>query len=530
MYSIAIKNGLVIDGTGAAPFRANVYISGETVAKISSEDLPAEQVINAEGLAVAPGFIDIHTHSDGAPYITPAYETCLHQGVTLNIAGNCGTSLFPHKAERHDLTARDQTQRRYSRTLTGDMYKAMTGKEHAAEIDGKIAVNSGVLVGHDALRYLAMADPFAVEPTEEELREMCEALDKELSEGAFGLSFGLPYVPCSKCKTEELVTLSKVAAKHGVPVTVHMRSESKKIREALAEVKRIGLESGAHMHISHFKWMYPGENDHAEELLAIADQMRKDGVNLTMDAYPYTATSTGLTACFPGWANHGENDETLAFYTDEETWAKMLPEVTANLAFRGGPDKVMVAYTHGNVPECEGKTVAQCAKILKKSPEEALREIMIRSRVSVQGVFFAMREEDVYTMARREDVAVISDGYAMNFISEPLAGFPHPRACNTFAHFLRMNREQKLLPIEKAVRKMTSLPAEILSIDRRGVLKEGYFADVTVFDPETAGDTGTYTNPGSRAEGIHTVLVNGTVAWKDGNPTGSRSGHGLLRK
>lgn len=527
MFDYAIKNGLIVDGTGAAPYQATLYIEGEKIAKISKDDsLAAKTVIDASGLAVAPGFIDMHTHSDVSPYCAPDFETALTQGITFHLAGNCGGSMIPEAAgEKHGSRGRSTAKSRFG--IEDIEYRATDFASYRDEInENGIAINFSTLIGHGRLRGQVMAESTAVIPTEEEMQGMEKLLDTQLSQGALGLSFGLTYIPGTFSKTEELIRLAKVVAKHNALISVHMRSEGAAIFEALDEMGRVSVESGAHVHISHFKLMLPPQWGKADELLAKFDEWCAKGAKFTADAYPYLASSTGARSLMPLELKKSTK-MSMEVLGDDEKFETIREHLINKIASYGGPDRINLCPTNGKCPEALGKNIAEIAALYGVAPEEAYRKVMYETGFACNSIFHAMCEEDTLKIAKRMDVAVISDGFGYNNITVGPNGMPHPRSAGSHSRFLRLAREKKLMPLEKAIYKMTALPASIMQIANRGVLAEGNWADVTVFDPENITDCATFEQPALPAKGVHYVFVNGTKAFENGKTTGSRTGRVL---
>ncbi len=526
MYQLRIVNGILIDGSGKAPVRANLYIDGDRIARISPALYPAKKEIDAAGRTVAPGFIDIHTHSDMSPYCAPGFESYIHQGVTTTISGNCGGSFVPHKPENHEKKVRNGAGSRFKGRELPPVSATDTAS-YLKEVTGICANNNGMLIGHGALREMCMADSKAELPTPEELEAMKALLRRELEAGAFGLSMGLIYVPGVYSKTEELIELAKVAAEYDAIVPIHMRSEADHVFEAVEEVGRIGRESGAHVHISHFKIMSKLHWGKADQLLAQVEALQREGVKIDFDQYPYLASATPLSSCLPSWVRKLDHEGQLALLGDPARYAEAIPGIEADAHYVIGPQNILVANTCGKATQYDGKFLTEVAADMGTEPIEAYRRLMIMTDISARGVYFSMNREDALKIARRTDVSVISDSSAMDMITGEIAGVPHPRTANSFVRFLRINREEKLMPLETAVYKMTGLPAAQMQIPERGLLKEGYFADVTIIDPETVADNGTFTEPCKVATGIDKVLLNGELVWADGKPTGVRSGRGI---
>ena len=528
MFSYALVNGTLLDGSGAAPVRANLYVKGDRIARITGELLPAETVLDVSGLAVAPGFIDVHTHSDLSPYCAPGFESYIHQGVTTCLSGNCGSSFLPHRPR--DRAARIAARARGSfRPEWIPEIRATDTAGWLEEVTGRCANNIGTFVGHGALRESCMADPLATRPTAGELADMQALLRRELESGAFGLSLGLIYVPGMYSETEELIELAKVAAEYGAAVPIHMRSEAGQIFEAVREVGRIGRESGAHVHISHFKIMCADLWGASDRLLAEADELIRQGVELDFDQYPYLASGTPLATCLPPWSRRLDHEELLALLQDPDRYAELAKEIRSDAHFVIGADRILVSSTCGRCPQYDGRFLSEISDDMGVTPLEGYRRLMLETDCAAWSCYFTMDRRDALRIAARTDVAVVSDSTAVDMLSRGMVGVPHPRGFNSFVRFLRINREEGLMPLETAIHKMTGLPAAQMRIAGRGELREGYYADLTVFDPRTVADNGTFQNPGVAATGIDRVMLNGEWVWADGRPTGARPGRGIRR-
>lgn len=526
-----IKGATVIDGTGRAPFLADVYVSGDRVAYVGNDIYSTTTQIDARGFVLAPGFMDLHTHSDVSPYCAPGFESALTQGVTFHLAGNCGSSLVPHRKEAHDASGTSMSRQKFPKMLTGTGYGAHNVAEYLQEVRSiSPSINFGTLTGHGTLRSYIMENPSSAEPTEEELQKMEGLLREQLRAGSFGMSLGLVYMPGRYAKSEELIRLARVVAEEDALVTVHMRSEADGVFDAVNEIRHIARESGARFHISHFKLMYARQWGKADRLLNVLDEMKAEGIRVSCDQYPYCSSSTGFISLLPLWAKSEGNLQTLANLRDDNTFAKMLPEISAALERRGGPDCHVAAYTCGGMPECDGMTLSEAAEFMGVSPEEAYRRILIASRCNASGIYHAMAEEDVIKIASRMDIAVASDGFGYDILSIGAMGKPHPRSAGTFARFLRMAREKKLMPIEKAIYKMTGLPATILQMKDRGIICPGAYADLVLFDADRISDRATFTAPDRPAVGIEKVFVNGKQVLEDGKPIVRGCGMVLARQ
>ena len=527
MFDHALIHGIVIDGSGDRPRRANVYISGGRVARVCESILPAAEVFDASEHIICPGFIDIHTHSDLTPYGAPQFESYVHQGVTTCLCGNCGTSFVPHSPPEHEPKLEQAARTHFPGGLS--WAQAMDTAAYLEEITGRCANNVGTFVGHGALRNMCMENPRADAPTPDELVRMQALLRRELEAGAFGLSLGLIYVPGIYAGTEELIALARIAAEYGAVVPIHMRSEAAHVFKAVREVGRIGLESGAHVHISHFKIMDSGLWGQADALLALADDFIARGVRLDFDQYPYLASATPLSSCLPGHFLRLSHEAQRQVLADPKQYRQLVPEIESDPHFSIGADRVLVTSTSGFAPAWDGRFLSDIAEELDVAPVEAYRRVMLASDLTASGCYFTMHRPDALRIAMRDDVSVVSDSTAVDMFSHGMVGVPHPRTSGAFVRFLRMNRKLGLMPLEKAVHKMTGLPAHQMNIAGRGLLREGFRADVVVFDPQTVSDCGTYADPAQTAVGIDRVMLNGAWIRIGDRFTGLTPGQGLRR-
>ena len=517
MYDLIIKNGLVYDGTGSAPYKANVCVSGGKIAAITTQDANAAQVLDAEGLAVTPGFIDIHSHSDAQPFNATPPENYLLQGVTTQIVGNCGTAMVPtFSLEPGKLNDYSTAKRGHAGFETVSQY--LEGLRQA-----KPLCNYGTLAGHSNLRssVLGYADRI---PTEEELALMCDRLDAEMERGCFGMSLGLIYPPSSFAEKEELVALSKVIAKHNGILSVHMRNEGPRIFDSVTEMIEIARLSGVHLEISHLKLMGKPQWGKAPELTAMIEKAQAEGVTITCDQYPFPASSTGLSALVPRWAADGGTDAMLARLEKRE--GTILSDIAREMDNRGGPDCVLVVSRVAPHKEYQGKNIAQIAQSLSLSPEEAVRQVLLDSQSKASCIYFSINEEDIRHIMQKEWVCVGSDGSDHKMATAPAI---HPRNFATFPQYFQTVREHSILPLEKMVRKATGLTASILGLKDRGILAEGNWADICVFDPQNFASRSTFLDPQHGPDGMHYVLVNGEIAVNGEQITGAQCGQALSK-
>ena len=529
MYDLILRGGTVVDGTRSRPYAADVCIRDGRIARIAPDaGEEAREVVDVSGLTVAPGFIDIHSHSDACPLLSFQPESKLFQGITTEITGNCGTSILPSLPENSREIVQyffDDTSM-FSQVVLNEKDRSLDGLYGVEEYARAVAAhgctaNYGQLVGHGTLRGAVMGFVDR-DPEPEEMEQLKDLLERELKAGAFGMSLGLIYPPSAFCKSEELVELAKVLKKYDALLTVHMRNEGPRIFQAVDEMIDITRRSGVHLQISHLKLMGKPQWGRSQELLDKIEAARQEGMTITCDQYPYTATSTSMTALLPKWAHDGGVSALVARVKAPDQ--RLKDETAAEMEDRGGPAHVMVSGTHGHHPEWEGRTVAELAEELGLSPVDTVMHVLSACEGSVACIYFCINEDDMLNIMRDMRIALGSDGYGFSYDRSITRTNPHPRSFGTFPRFLELARDHRLMPLEDAVYKITGLPADILGLKDRGTLEEGRIADITVFDPEQVRDLSEYTDSVKKPAGIRHVLVGGTFALKDGAATGSRTG------
>ena len=494
---VVIRHGRVVDGTGNPAFFADVAVRNGRIATIGRVTGQGKTEIDATGLIVAPGFIDVHTHADDVAEM-PRAENFVRMGVTTIVAGNCGSSTL-------------------------DMAKFFRAVEHT-----NVAVNVATLVGFNSVREKAMGGSFDHPPTPEELARMKALVDQAMKDGAVGLSTGLIYQPGVFAKTEEIIEVAKVIALYDGIYTSHMRHEDKEIYQALDEVFRIAREAGVRAEVSHIKLGGPNAWGQAARVLACIEKARAEGLDITQDQYAYTASSTTLSQLVPDWALEGGRAEFRKRLADPKQKATMVADMKTNLLSKGRTD-----YSYAVIASCrsdkslDGLNIAQIAKARRGSDSlddqiEAVLEIQASGGAS--GVFHGMSEDDLQTFMRHPNTMIACDS-GIRRLGE---GMPHPRGYGNNARVLaRYVRELKVLRLEDAIRKMTSLPANTFHFKGRGELREGNWADIVLFDTEKVQDTATYGDPHHYPAGIPYVLVNGIPVIFNGEHTGARAGQAL---
>ena len=475
-FDIVFRNARIIDGTGGPSRRGDLAVRGDRIAAIGDlGDAGAEREIDASGCVLAPGFIDAHAHDDLPLLLEPDLEAKVSQGVTTTVNGNCGFSLAPCPGDRGRPPAPLGAFTGNGRRLYPSFDTYFRALDAAPG-----AVNSICLAGHTTLRHAVMED-FDRAATPAELEAMCALLDQALSEGAAGLSTGLYYPPACAAPTEEVIALARIAARHGAPYVTHMRDERDGVVDSLEETFRIGREAGTTVIVSHHKCAGQGNHGRSKETLALIERAGASQ-EVGLDAYPYTAASTFL-----------------------------VPERAAATA------RVVITASRPH-PECSGRELAEIAREWGCSLLEAAE------RLAPGGaVYFDMDENDVRRILAFPATMIGSDGIVME-------AHPHPRAWGTFPRVLGLYaREEGLFSLETAVHKMTGLTASRFGIAERGVLAEGAFADLCLFDAETIRDVADFATPKTPSAGVLGVWVNGEATWDGGKPTGARPGRALRR-
>jgi N-acyl-D-amino-acid deacylase len=499
-YDIVIRGARIFDGTGAPSFVGSLAVRGDRIAALGEVEGGAilegnaTVQIHARGLALAPGFIDVHSHDDFAVLATPAMDFKLMQGVTTEVVGNCGMGA-----------AHDQAVLDHFGTFFGDAampgWEGYRGYLEMVEREPP-SLNVAMLVGHNTIRAAVMGMAQRA-PTQEEQRAMRDLVLEGLEAGAVGLSTGLIYEPGRHSATEEVIELARDVAAAGGVYATHMRNEASGLLDAVRETIRIGRESGVRVQISHHKAAGKRNWGRVRESIKLIEDARAEGLDVTADQYPYTSGSTMLSAVLHNNAFNPQGD-------------------------RGGiarvePERVLIASAPLH-PEYEGKTIAELAALLDLSPEEAARKVDTDEQHRAIAILDMMDEGDVQTVMRHPTTMIGSDGI-------PLGGKPHPRLYGTFARVLgHYARELGLLTMEDAIYRMTGMPAEKFGLADRGVLRIGACADLVIFDPETIIDSGSFKEPKRYPVGIAHVFVNGVAVVANGRHTNARPGRPLRRK
>jgi N-acyl-D-amino-acid deacylase len=537
-YDLIIKGGKIVDGAGNPWYWGDLAVSEgriEVAGRLGETD--ADRTIDARGLVVAPGFIDAHSHADSTTLVYRQMENSLMQGITTVVAGQCGSSQAPVNPE-----LREELERRASDWLPpGVEYKITwtTFEEYLREEEReRLGANVAHMVGHGAVRVAAMGFD-ARDPTRAETEGMRELTAEAMEAGAYGLSSGLIYPPGIFAKTEELMELARVAAEYGGVYDSHIRGEGKALMRSLAEAIAIGEKAGLPVQISHHKAASRDVWGKSVETLRMLEESRKRGVDITVDQYPYRAGATSLVTLLPPWAHDGGMERLLERLWDPDMRERMRMEMEEGLSgwenFAGelGWENIYVTRvkTEANKP-LEGKNLVEI-KEARGDPDEftALYKLLLEEEGSAGMVVFSMDEEDIRRIMRSPLQMVGTDSGSCATTGPFSTGKPHPRHYGTYPKILgRYVREEGVLRLEEAVRKMTSMPSQRFNILDRGLLRPGMWADVVVFDPETVIDNATYQDPHQYPTGIEYVVVNGDVAVDRGKYTGALAGRTLRKK
>ncbi len=515
MEDLIILGGTIIDGTGNPRYKADVAIKDGVITAIGNlSGAAAKNVLDASGLIVAPGFIDSHSHSDTCFLRDTSCASKLFQGITTEISGQCGSSPFPHKTE----TAKDITRS----TSFGRFV------DQFDQGDYSMAINQAMLVGHGSLRAAVIG--YEDRPaTAYELERMKELLRQSLEEGAWGLSLGLEYSPGFFADCEELQELGRVVHEFGGIVTCHMRNEGLNIAAAIEELVHIGRASGVHVHISHLKIDNFRVHGSAEKVWNLIESARREGVNITADMYPFTASATDLTIRCPKWCSEGGPSAVIDFLNGPRR-QEIIEHLRSHYFNAERAETCLFSGDGGMWPEIIGKTLRYVAQNLLHTSDyaEAAAEVLIRTRARASCIFFVMSELDMMYFLSR-DVGIGSDGYAYSGDPNKVSGMPHPRSYGAVSEFFRLARENNLCSLEEAVRRVTSKTADTIGLTDRGVLKKGNVADITVFDPKRIAPTATYLDPIRLSAGVHHVLIGGEIALHNGIQTELRKGKFLVK-
>lgn len=508
---ILIKNGFIADGSGKKGWIGDILVNGNKIEKINRniEDKSYDRLIDAKGLVVAPGFIDTHSHSDLKILENPYNEIKIRQGVTTEVLGQDGISMAPLPKKfispwRKNLAGLDGE----SDDINWE-YETTDGYLKLMEENG-IGLNEAYLVPHGNIR-MEVVGLGNTEVTDKEIKDMCKVLRREMDAGAFGLSTGLIYMPCAYSKTKELIELCKVVAEYDGVFVVHQRSEANEIISSMKEVIEIGEKSGVRVHFSHFKICGKKNWKHINEVISLLKEAEKKGIRVTVDQYPYITGSTMLGVILPPWAHDGGTDKLMKRLASKEMRERMIYDMKNGiegwenfLEFIPLDSIYITSVKTKKNEDVIGKNLVEIGLLRGKDPYNATFDLLLEEENAVGMYDFYGKEEQIIEFMKLPEQNVCTDGL--------LSGKPHPRAYGSFPRILgRYVRELKVITLEEGVMKMSSKAAEAFGIKLRGYIKEGYFADLVIFNKDTVRDVGTYENPTQYPEGIDYVIINGNI-------------------
>jgi N-acyl-D-amino-acid deacylase len=527
-FDVIIRGGTVYDGTGRAPVKADVGIKNDRIAAVGNlSQATAPTIVDAKGLAVAPGFINMLSHSETSWFIDSRSLSELLQGVTTQIFGE--GSMGPLSDEMKKRRRESQGDLKFDIEWT-------TLAEYLNVLEKRgLSQNVASFIGAPTIReyVIGLEDK---PPTPAQLDQMRELVRREMEAGALGITTALIYPPAFFAKTEELIELCKVAAKYKGKYTTHMRSEGAQLIEAVQETIRISREAGLPAEIYHLKASGEANWPKMDQVIKMIEEARRQGVKITADMYTYPAGGTGLDASLPPWVFDGGREAAYKRLQDPATRAKIAEAVRTpsndweNLyLLAGSPDRLLLAsFRNDQLKPLTGKTLAEVAKMRGKDPVETIMDLLLEDRSRIGTIYFLMSEDNIRKQIRQPWVSFGSDAASIATEGVFLKSAAHPRAYGNFARLLgKYVRDEKVISLTEAIRRLTSLPATNLGLKDRGLLKTGMFADVVIFDPQAVADRSTFENPHQYSVGVRDVFVNGKQVLKNGEHTGAKPGKAL---
>jgi N-acyl-D-amino-acid deacylase len=526
-YDLIIRGGTIYDGSGKPPVVGDVAIKGDRIVAVGTVEGSAKSELSAKGMAIAPGFINMLSWATESLIADPKSQSDIRQGVTLEVMGE-GWSMGPINAAMKAQETARQGDIKYpiEWTTLGDYFGWLEKRG--------ISTNIASFVGAATVRVHELGEG-DVDPTPEQLGRMRALVRQAMNEGAMGVGSSLIYAPGSYAETDELVALTSEAAKCGGMYISHMRSEGDRIEEAVDELIEISRRSGAPAEIYHLKMAGRSNWGKLDTIVKKIEDARAAGLKITTDMYTYTAGATGLDAAMPTWVQAGGLEKWIERLKDPAIRARVAEEMKKpgsdweNLYFGAGADKMILSgFKSEALKPLTGKTLAEVAAMRGKSPEETAMDLVIEDGSRVGTVYFLMSEDNVRKQIQLPWMSFGSDAASQATEGVFLKSGAHPRTYGNFARLLgRYVRDEKLIPLEQAVYRLTTLPATNLGIEHRGALKPGYYADVVVFDPATVADRSTFEAPHQYSIGVRDVFVNGTQVLKDGEHSGATPGRAV---
>ena len=526
-FDLLIKNGHLIDGTGNPYYKADIGISGGKIIRVDRgiDPTAVQRIIDADGLIVSPGFFDAHSHDDLYLLVNPTCDEKILQGVTTTIIGNCGFSPAPI-SEDYMTDIKDALRVMGGEHIPKEDLEFQSFDNFLRKLEAlKPGINVIPLVGHSTVR-IAVIGSANRAPTDSELKKMKELVAIAMEEGAFGMSTGLIYAPGNYAKTDEIIELAKVISKFNGIYASHIRSEGDKVIPAIGEAIEIGEEAGVPIHISHHKVIGKNNWGKSVETLKMMAEARARGIEVTCDQYPYRAGSTFLAALLPPSTLADGPEVFSQKLKDTKIRKEVIEEIEKgrevqweNLIKGADFEDILIAMSP-NHPDYLGKSIAEIAEIENKNPYDVILDLVVEEKRGTIAILFMMDDEDIQRIMQNSFTMIGTDGIPGFGVSRV-----HPRLTGTFPRVLgKYVRDKGVLSLEEAIRKMTSLPAQTFRVKRKGLLMEGFDADIVIFNPETIIDKSTYEDPQQKPEGISYVLVNGEIAVENGEITGATSG------
>lgn len=523
MLDVIIKNSTLFGLEGNKTEACDIGIKKGIIAQIGKIDSSAERVINGAGLCTLPGFVDVHSHSDYYLLIDPSAQGKVRQGVTTEIGGNCGYSSNPIGGEILQIR-RETFSRQFGLKLDWHDFEQYFQKL----ADGGTSVNFAGLIGYNTLRasVVGLKD---VAITSAHKKEMIKIIEANLAQGAAGMSVGLVYPPACFASPDEMVEILAPLRKAGKIFTTHIRSEGAQLEESIEEAINIARRAGVKLQISHLKTAGMENWQKLDRVFEMIEKARSEGVNIECDRYPYVASNTGLQALLPDWAFDGGRDATMERLGDKDTRKKLAEEIRKNHPQEQYWDTVMVSQVMSKKNSyVQGKILSRLSADSGKNVFDFIFDLLLEEKTEVEAIYFCMSRPNMDRVILKEYVAIGSDAGA-RAIGGPLGGgHPHPRSFGTFPRFFRdYVFDKKLISMQEAVRKTSTDVCERFNIKKRGVLAEGFHADIVMLNPQSLADTATYEEPLSYPKGIDYVFVNGALTVDAGKQTGARAGKGL---
>lgn len=522
MFDYFIRNGFVIDGISSEPVKQNIGIFGDKIAYIGTKDMPALNFIDADGLYVTPGFIDVHGHSEFNLLLDGRAEGKISQGITTEINGNCGFSAAPLFGEAFK-------RRNQELQYLGIEERWHDCREYLLILEKKgIALNFITLCGHGNLR-ASVVGYSDISADDQALERMKTLYFNSLMQGAFGLSTGLTYPPAIYSDKKEIVEILGVQSQknHKIIYTSHIRSESEELLESIEEIITVGELTGLKVHISHLKTAGRENWWKIDRAIQLIEDAQEKGVKITADTYPYIASSTDLDSILPPWVFAGGLSEEIKRLKDPQISKKIKRELSTKKDDYWRNVYISSARNSEN-KWMEGKNLHEIALALNKKVVDILVDIIVAEKSYTGAIFFTMNEDNLKKILALPYVMIGTDSSGRSFSGPTCQGKPHPRGFGTFPKFIGFYvREQKIVSLPEAINRITALPARVFGIEKRGILREGFFADIVIFDYELIKDRATYAEPFQKAEGVKYLFINGKLSIEDGRLTGVLAGRVL---